>query len=185
MAKTVTKEELERRMRAALESAEDSRRQTLQRFADEADAEERALSRLRDELVKRVGADDPRVKEVDRRIAGTRQVRDSAREGAKGPGDGGPGDGGPGKPTGEVNLEVKIVRVGQGPRQVVGKVTDASGSPLPGLKLELFEKGSDKPERNATTDKKGEFAFMDVSAGALTVKLHVGDKVIEKKVSSR
>ena len=94
----------------------------------------------------------------------------------------------PEPPTGpakDVNLEVKVVRVGNGPRQVVGKVTDASGKPLPDLKLELFEKGSDKPARNATTDKKGEFAFMDVSAGALTVKLHVGDKVIEKKVSSR
>ena len=175
MAKTITPDELKARMSGPLDSAESTRKQTLQRFADEAEAEERDLSRLRDELAKRAGADDPRVKALGRRAAGSRKVRDFAREG-------GGGDGGPGKPPGEVNLEVKIVRVGQGPRQVVGRVTDASGSPLPGLNLELFEKGSDKPARNATTDKKGEFAFMDVSAGALTVKLHVGDKVIEKKV---
>jgi hypothetical protein len=183
MAKTISQEDFARRMREMLESAEATRKQTLQRFADEAEAEEQALSQVRDELAKRVGAEDPRVKALERRAAGSRKVRDFAREGAKGPGDGGPG--GPGKPPEEVKLEVKVVRVGQRSRQVVGKVTDASGSPLPGLKLELYEKGSDKPAFNATTNEKGEFAFMDVSAGALTVKLHVGDKVIEKKVSSR
>ena len=183
MAKTVSQEEFARRMREMLDSAESTRKQTLQRFADEAEAEERVLSQVRDELAKRVGADDPRVRALARRAAGTRKVRDFAREGAKGPGDAGPAA--PGKPARKVNLEVKVVRVGKGPRQVVGQVTDAPGSSLPGLKIELYEKGSARPARNATTDKKGEFAFMDVSAGALTVKLKVGKKVIEKKVSSR
>lgn len=92
-----------------------------------------------------------------------------------------------GEPTEkDVKLDVKVGRAGSGgPRQVTGKVTDASGKPLPGLRLELFEKDRDKPSFTAKTDNKGEFAFMDVPAGALTVKLYAGDKVIEKKVSSR
>jgi len=62
-------------------------------------------------------------------------------------------------------------------------VTDASGSPLPGLVVELFEKGGDKPARSATTDGEGRFIIMDVSAGTLTVRVRVGDRIIEKKVS--
>ncbi len=147
--------DLAERVRERLTSLKAARAKAVERYDKEIRRQEETLARIE--------ADD---KEERKRLAEAQKEE-------------------PPKPTDQVNLEVKVVRVGQGPRQVVGKVTDASGSPLPGLKLELFEKANDKPAFNAATDKKGEFAFMDVPASALTVKLHVGDKVIEKKVSSR
>jgi Carboxypeptidase regulatory-like domain len=156
-----------------------------ERFAGQARARIDSLKAARAKAIARYDTEIRHQEELLSRVEGEIQ---SERERLKEAGDGDDGPGGPGgpdKPADDVNLEVKAVRVGQGPRQVTGKVADASGSPLPGLKLELFEKDGDKPSFTATTDKKGEFAFMDVPAGVLTVKLHAGGKVIEKKVSSR
>lgn len=154
-----------------------------ERFAEQSRARIGALEAARARAVERYDAEIRHQQELLTRVEGeisTERQRPQPR--VRGGGD---RRGGAGKPTGEVALEGRILSVAKGRRQVTGRVTDASGKQLPSLEVELSEGGGDKRTLETTTDAKGDFTFEDVSAGTLTVKLYVGEKVIEKKVSSR
>jgi hypothetical protein len=60
--------------------------------------------------------------------------------------------------------------------QISGRVVDATGSPVPGKRLELRQRGS--PERIVLiTDESGAFTYRRLSPGQYRVELVIEDRV--------
>ncbi len=86
---TPKSKEITDRLGLALKSTDAARRDLLGRSIDEGRQEARAFRRVRDQLVKALGQDDPRVKALDRRVQGNERMAEFIEAGLKGSSTGG------------------------------------------------------------------------------------------------
>ena len=77
-------DEIEKRLRETLKSADAARQDILHRTVDESRQEAKAFGRVRDRLVQALGQDDPRVKALDRRVQGNERMAGFIESGLKG-----------------------------------------------------------------------------------------------------
>ncbi len=88
-----------------------------------------------------------------------------------------------GQDVGGVRVEVTPIGIGQ--HQVYGTVTDTSGSPLPGIRLELISfslDSLDNEPRSTTTDPNGAYSFSGVDEGQLLLQVGggaYGSKIVD------
>lgn len=137
--KTITPEEARNRAAQIIQTAEKTRQTMLKDLITSRQSEAARLRLQKAELLKTTGPDDPRVKALDRRVIGTERVIDFAETSLR---------------TVERGRAVK-------PTDLVftGRVVDAKGRPLAGLRVELVDaQGRFKDRFGAlTTDSNGEF----------------------------
>lgn len=122
-----------------LKTAEATRLEMLERFSKDGMAEAAALRREKKTLLKTVAPDDPRVLSLDRRTAGVMRGVDLAET--------------------SLRTEKFTRKIGAKDWAVMGRVIDPKGRPVPGIHVELSDKGSPLGGRRKKilTDRNGEF----------------------------